>query len=86
MTGEIKGSGSISFRMGLSLSFQAGSGSDSVRTVPVAVLLRRGTWHAAARPDVPRFRRNAVVQHQIALSVNQNARRLHGVKGGRNNC
>lgn len=43
MTGEIKGSGSISFRMGLSLSFQAGSGSDSVRTVPVAVLLRRGT-------------------------------------------
>lgn len=74
MTGEIKGSGSISFRMGLSLSFQAGSGSDSVRTVPVAVLLR---------PDVPRFRRNAVVQHQIALSVNQNARRLHGVKGGK---
>lgn len=83
MTGEIKGSGSISFRMGLSLSFQAGSGSDSVRTVPVGRPVAQGNLHAAARPDVPRFRRNAVVQHQIALSVNQNARRLHGVKGGK---
>lgn len=83
MTGEIKGSGSISFRMGLSLSFQAGSRLGQRKNSAGGRPVAQGNLHAAARPDVPRFRRNAVVQHQIALSVNQNARRLHGVKGGK---